>query len=64
MSGSILDIGGYGCVFWGTFSAKRVFCLLESTKQMSFLTIFNENIFLKTQATILSAVVAPNKGLE
>ena len=31
---------------------------------MPFLTISNENIFLKTQGTRLGAIVAPNKGLE
>ena len=31
---------------------------------MSFLAIFNESIFLKTQGTRLGAIVAPNKGLE
>ena len=31
---------------------------------MSILSISNENIFFKYQDTRLSAVVAPNKGLE
>ena len=48
----------------GTFSEKMTFYLLAPPKQMSFLTIFNENIFLKIQGTRLSAIVAPNKGLE
>ena len=53
-----------GAIFLGTFSEKRLFCLLAPPKQMSFLTISNENIFLKTQSTRLVAIVAPNKGLE
>ena len=36
---------GHGCVFWGTISEKKAFCLLASPKKMLFLTIFNENIF-------------------
>ena len=31
-------------------------------KQMSFLTISNENIFFKTQGTRFGAIVAVNKG--
>ena len=31
---------------------------------MSFSTISNQNIFLKTQGTRLRAIVAPNKGPE
>lgn len=34
-------------VFWGTFFEKRTFCLLEPSKQISFLTISN-NFFSKT----------------
>ena len=56
---------GHECVFWGTFFEKeRPFCLLALPKQMSFLTISNENIFFKTQGTRLGATVAPHKGLE
>ena len=62
--GPILDIRGMGAIFWGTFFEKKAFCLLAPPKQMSFLTISNENIFLKTQSTRLGAIVAPNKGLE
>ena len=43
---------------------KGAFCLLALPKQMSFLSISDENIFFKTQDTRLSAIVAPNKGLE
>ena len=38
--------------------------MLVPPKQVSFLTISNENIFLKTQGTRLGAIVTPNKGLE
>ena len=43
---------GHGCVFWGKFSEKRAFCLLAPPKHMSFLTIFNESSFSKTQGTV------------
>ena len=58
----ILDIGGMGAFFGGTFSEKRLFCLLARPKQMS-LNISNENIFLETQGTRLGVIVAPSKGL-
>ena len=63
-TGPILHIPGMGAFFAGTFSEKRSFCLLALPKQMSFLTISNENIFLKTQGTRLGVIVAPKKGLE
>ena len=53
---------GHECVFWGTFFEKGHFVILP--KQMSFLTISNENIFFKTQGTRLGATVAPHKGRE
>ena len=59
----ILDIGGMGAIFGGTFSEKRLLCLLARPKQMS-LNISNENIFLETQGTRLGVIVAPIKGLE
>ena len=31
---------------------------------MSFLSIFDEDIFFKTQGTRLGAIVTPDKGLE
>ena len=62
--GSALDIGGMGVFFWGTISEKSAFCLLAPTKQKSFLTISNENIFLRTKGTRLGAIVTPNKGSE
>ena len=42
---------------------KGAFYLLEVSKQMSFLIVSNENIFLKFQDTRLDVIVAPNKGL-
>ena len=62
--GPILDIRGMGAIFEGTFSEKRTFFLLALPKQVSFLTISKEKIFLKTQSTRLGAIVAPDKGLE
>ena len=54
-----------GMFFWGIYSEKRAFCLLAPPKHMSFLTISNGNIFLKTQDTRLGAIVAPDdKGIE
>ena len=55
VTGHIIDIGGMGAFFGGTFSEKKAFFffLLASPKQLSFLTISNENIFLKTQCTRL-----------
>ena len=46
------------------FLKKIAFCLLAPPKQMSFLTISNENVLFKTQGTRLGAIIAPNKGLE
>ena len=48
-----------GHIFW-----KRGFCLLASPKQMSFLTIYSENILLKTQGTRFDVILTPHKGLE
>ena len=45
-----------------TLLEKRAFVLLALPQQMSFLTIFNENGFFKTQDTRLEAIVTPNKG--
>ena len=53
-----------GAFFRASFAEKKTFCLLVPAKQMSFLTISNETIFLKTQGTKLGAIVAPNKGDE
>ena len=54
-----------GYVFFGAcFQKKRAFCLLAPPKHMSFLTISNGNVFLKTQDTRLGAIVASDKGLE
>lgn len=50
--------------FEAHFTEERTFSLLAPPKQMSFLTISTENIFLKTQGTRLVAIVAPNKGLD
>ena len=48
----------------GTFSEKKLFCLLVPPKQKSFLTISNENIFSRTSGARLSGKVATKKGLE
>ena len=64
LSGPVLDTGVMGAFFGSTFSEKRAFFLLAHPKQLSFLTISDENIFLKTQGTRLGTIVAPNKGLE
>ena len=64
MSGPILDIRGMVAFFGANFFKKVTFCLLASPKQMSFLTISNENIFFKNQGTRLGAIIAPNKGPE
>ena len=55
---------GHVYLFWDTIFEKKAFCLLAPPKQMPFLTISNENTFLKTQGSRLGALVAPNKGLE
>ena len=61
----ILDIRGICAFLGGNFFKKGSFCLLAPPKQMSFLTISNENIFfLKNQGTRLGVIIAPNKGLE
>ena len=51
--GPILDIRVMGAFFGAHFLKKKAFCLLAPPKQMLFLTISNENIFLKTQGTRL-----------
>ena len=44
-TGPVLDIGVMSSFLVGTFSEKREFCLFAPPTQMSFLVIFNENIF-------------------
>ena len=63
-TGPIVDIGGMGAFFEGTFLEERAFCLLTPPKQIPFLTSSNENIFFKFQGTRLGAIVTPNKDLE
>ena len=63
-AGPIIDIGGMGAIFQDTFFEKRAFCLFAPTKQKSFLTISNVNIFSKTQGTRLDAKVTSTKDLE
>ena len=54
-----------GAFLGGTFvEEKGIFLVCTPPKQMPFLTISNENIFLKTQGTRLAAIVATNKGLD
>ena len=60
----ILDIGDTGAFLGDTIFGKKGICLFASLKQMLFLTIFNKNIFLKTQDTELGVIIAPNKVLE
>ena len=56
---------GHGCIFFKVlFWKKMAFSLRAPPKQMSFLTISNENVFFETQGARLVAIVAPNKGLE
>ena len=64
LSKPTLDTWGMGAFFGAYFFFKRTFCLLGPPKQMSLLTIYNENIFLKSQGTRLRSIFAPNKGLE
>ena len=52
---------GAGRFFWSTFFE---FSLLAPPTHMLFLTIYEENISLEAQGTILGAIVALNKGLE
>ena len=54
---------GHGYIFWGTFHEKEAF-FLTLPKLVLLLTISNENIFLRTQAGRLGAIVAPNKDVE
>ena len=63
-AGPILDIRGMGVFFGANVFKKGLFCLLASPKEMSFLTISNENIFFQNQGTRLGVIIAPNKGLE
>ena len=60
----ILDIRGMCAFFWANVLKKGTFYLLALPNQMSSLTISNENTFFENQGTILSAIIAPNKGLE
>ena len=53
----VLDTGG-------NFLRKKEPRLLKPPKQARYLTIFNENIFFKTQDTRLYTMVTTNKGLE
>ena len=46
------------------FLEKGTFAYLPPPKQMSVLTISNENIFCKTQGTKLSVIIEPIKVLE
>ena len=55
---------GMGVFLNARFSEKRLFYLLAPTKQMFILTISIDNIFSKTQGTILCATVSPNKALD
>ena len=51
--------------FLGHFDLKiGTFCLFATPKQMSFLTISNKNVILKTQRIRLGATVEPHIGLE
>ena len=51
--------------FLGHFDLKiGTFCFFATSKQMSFLTISNKNIILKTQRIRLGATVEPHIGLE
>ena len=43
---------------------KRVFCLLATPTEISFLNVSNENFFFKTPGTRLRAIVTPYEGLE
>ena len=43
---------------------KKELSLLAPPTHMLFLTIYEENISLEAQGTILGAIVALNKGLE
>ena len=54
---------GLGTFFGAHFTKKRLF-FLTLPKLVLLLTISNENIFLRTQAGRLGAIVAPNKGVE
>ena len=55
---------GAGRIFWSTCFEKKELSLLAAPRQMLFLTIYDENISLVAQGTILGAIVALNKGLE
>ena len=46
------------------FFEKGTFACLPPPKQMSVLTISNENIFSKTQGTKLGVIIEPIKVLE
>lgn len=51
----IQGIAAMGPFFWETFSEKNSICFLAPPTRISFLTISNEIIFLKTQDTRLGA---------
>ena len=56
---------GAGRLFWSTFfEKKKELSLLAPPTHMLFLAIYEENISLEAQGTILGAIVALNKGLE
>ena len=55
---------GHGCNFLGHIFWKKGILFLATPKQKSFLTVFNENIFSKTQGVRLGAKIEPYKGLE
>ena len=46
----LLNIRGMGAFFGAYVFKKRVFCLLAPRNQISFLTIINENIFIRKSA--------------
>ena len=48
----------------GNVFFEKDILFLAPPKQVSFLTISNENIFFKPQGTWLHSIVIPNKGLE
>ena len=64
MQGLFQTLGRWMRFFRAHFLKNKAFCLLAPPKEMPFLTIFNGNIFFKTQDTRLGTIVAPNKSLE
>ena len=53
-----------GAIFVVHTLKKMTFCLLATPKEISFLTISDENIFSKTLRARLGVITLPNKGLE